>query len=373
MYKTMASNGSAPPQFVFDPQYVHVVLPGQPMYFARRLYQLATAQLSEHEPQKAVAHLQKALAMAPKIPELHVAIGIAYRSQGLLGEAKNELEHALKLDPGLAAAYIELAQLQTELGQIEAAKMTLSMGVRLARERSEILRHAARLELQQGAHEKAFGLLESAKTLAPRDWTLLAEYGSMAMRLGRYELAHEALKTACEAGGPGVSVSQLQALLDAQVHTDTLPEEVEHTFSRILALQPRQQAAYQAFFNYLSRKGLADRALQISEEARQQGFSVSIEAAHRKEQVFLGGLPMGTNSEELRGWLKNRVVQPETLEMKNDKGGYPFAVLHVNAEEVARTIEQLDGAMWKGRRLRSSLFRSGTDRPRRKPHRNETK
>ncbi len=357
MYKTMESNGSAPPRFEFDPQFVQVVLPGQPVYLARRLYQQATALLSEHDPTGAVARLQKATALAGTIPELRVALGTAYRSQGLHSEAKTEFETAIKLDPGVAGAYIELAALQVEMGSVEAARTTLAVGVRHARERAEILRQASRLELREGALQKSFDLIESARTYAPEDWTLLSEYGSAAMRLGHYGEARDSLERACGLGDASVGVATLQALLDAQVHTEAEPEAVERTFRRLISMQPRQQSAYQAYFNYLSRKGLAEPALAVAQAASEQGFVISTEAAHRAERVFLGGLPPDTSVEELKAWLASQGLGTVMVTLKKNSKGYVYALLDYDAGDVAAAIRSLDGAMWQSRRLKANLDR----------------
>lgn len=96
--------------------------------FATRFPNHAQAQLyyglsltRSDTPQAAIAILQRALKLDPKLSQAHFELGKLYASAGRNAEAIQQLESALRLSPDLEAAHYRLAQLYQKSGQTALA------------------------------------------------------------------------------------------------------------------------------------------------------------------------------------------------------------------------------------------------------------
>jgi tetratricopeptide (TPR) repeat protein len=77
----------------------------------RALHNLATLQLARDELDAAVRNYRAAVALDSGSAPAHFGLGVAYRKQGMLREARSEMEAALRLDPSLAPARQQLTEL----------------------------------------------------------------------------------------------------------------------------------------------------------------------------------------------------------------------------------------------------------------------
>ncbi|MBU6280672.1 tetratricopeptide repeat protein [bacterium] len=94
--------------------------------------------------------------------ELRRALERASRPAGM-----TTFETAIAIDPSLEAAYVQLAELQSEVGDEASAERTLRRAVELAQP-SGAAHHALGLSLvRQGRDEEAIPLLAEATRLAP--------------------------------------------------------------------------------------------------------------------------------------------------------------------------------------------------------------
>ncbi|MFM8410456.1 MAG: tetratricopeptide repeat protein [Alphaproteobacteria bacterium] len=96
--------------------------------------------------------------------ELRRALERASRPAGM-----TTFETAIALDPSLEPAYVQLAELQSEMGDEASAERTLRRAVELAHP-SGAAHHALGLSLvRQGRDGEAIPLLDEATRLAPHD------------------------------------------------------------------------------------------------------------------------------------------------------------------------------------------------------------
>ncbi len=80
----------------------------------------------------ALDHLSAGVAARPDWPVGHHLLALYYIKQGVYGLAADELQTALRLDPGNRQARLDLARAQVELGQYVAAEETLAAAVEAA-------------------------------------------------------------------------------------------------------------------------------------------------------------------------------------------------------------------------------------------------
>jgi Flp pilus assembly protein TadD len=82
---------------------------------AERLYQSGTEALDRHDPQRAVADLERAAALAPDVSAIQNHLGIAYEDAGRPEDALHAFERAVALDCGNAAAVANLRDMRAQL------------------------------------------------------------------------------------------------------------------------------------------------------------------------------------------------------------------------------------------------------------------
>jgi predicted CXXCH cytochrome family protein len=99
--------------------------------------------------------------------------------------AESHLAQALTRDPELSVARIELARLQVRYGKIDEAEHTLRNGLRLNPADPELLLSLALIRAQQGALEEATTLLENAYKIAPDHPRIKSNLLALLHKLGR--------------------------------------------------------------------------------------------------------------------------------------------------------------------------------------------
>ena len=91
---------------------------------ARQLLIEGTDCLHNNHNQQAKVKLANACAIAPDLPQAHHQLGIALAKLGENEEAMNEFSTAIKLDPNIAASWLNLAAVYQTSGDIGRAKTT---------------------------------------------------------------------------------------------------------------------------------------------------------------------------------------------------------------------------------------------------------
>ena len=140
----------------------------------------------------------------PSAGLMHYRLGQAYAGRGEWEAARRHHERALQLDPGQGEIHLSLGQTLLALGRPGEAeahlRRALDGGVRPEAARSFLARALEQQGLQQavaGDPAAAAGPLESARSLAPRQPSILLNLAVVYAQLGRVEdarrLAREAL------------------------------------------------------------------------------------------------------------------------------------------------------------------------------------
>ena len=72
---------------------------------------------------RAVGAFQAALRLRPNVPSVHYNLGLAYQADGLPDMAREQFEHALKIDPAYKKAEDALAALNSQLKKDDYSEM----------------------------------------------------------------------------------------------------------------------------------------------------------------------------------------------------------------------------------------------------------
>lgn len=113
-------------------------------------YNQAVTLMKEQHSQKAILHLQKAIASYPKFVLAHNTLGLAYLDQGD-EHAKDEFETAAKLDGKFPGSFLNLGMLELSIKHFAGAETDLEKAVSLRPNDPKIL--AALAFAQNGNHQ----------------------------------------------------------------------------------------------------------------------------------------------------------------------------------------------------------------------------
>lgn len=116
-------------------------------------------------PDAAIEALRALLAADPGVAEVHMLLGIAYRTQGntdLLGEAVAELRQAVALKPSLQLARLTLARVYLDMARAARAREELEVLIEQPPDRPEVLSLLGEVERQLGNPTRSLELNDRA-------------------------------------------------------------------------------------------------------------------------------------------------------------------------------------------------------------------
>jgi Tfp pilus assembly protein PilF len=100
-------------------------------------------------------------------PENHLNLSLLYTQMGRTGEAENELQTALRLDPNFIPAMINLADLYRIEHRDDEGQLWLEKAITLAPTAAEPIHALGLLKIRQKQYPEALSLLAKAATLQP--------------------------------------------------------------------------------------------------------------------------------------------------------------------------------------------------------------
>jgi choline-sulfatase len=91
---------------------------------------LADAFLRAGRPRESIAPFRRVVAGGPRTVDAHVGLATAYAELGRMGDARNVLEEALRIDPGSGQVQFNLGELSRAAGQVAAARSRYEAALR---------------------------------------------------------------------------------------------------------------------------------------------------------------------------------------------------------------------------------------------------
>src|SRR2546425_6872981 len=99
---------------------------------ALKEYEKAVREIKEHNTQRAIERLEKAIRLAPDFYNAHLGLGQEYRKTDQLDAAEQELTRAFELNPREVTPLIQLGEIYLEKNNFERAAEVLSQAIRIA-------------------------------------------------------------------------------------------------------------------------------------------------------------------------------------------------------------------------------------------------
>jgi tetratricopeptide (TPR) repeat protein len=224
--------------------------------------------------EKAFAAAEKALSIAPGVPEAYLARGdlLWTHSHRFAHErAVQEFRHALALNPKSDQAHRRLARVFVHVGFFEEARYHADLALTLNPSNAQALNSRAQALLWSGQDQEALAIFLSIP--GPVLPELVEANTVFALhRLGRRDEAWSHLRRALAKYGtdPSGNLPGVEALLAAESEPRHARELIDGVRQR-KAANPSHHAAYFAA-SALARMGRAEEAVALLEEAASTGF-----------------------------------------------------------------------------------------------------
>lgn len=154
--------------------------------------------------------LLTAIEIDPNNPDLYYDLGMVYFKKGMYDIAIAHFQTALKLDPRDTRAHYNLAEAYSKLGDLGSAAEHYEKVVELAPVDLGVFTMIARFLIDHGKYKEALKVSESyIRVNQPKGSYVYQLIAEINVRQGKYDLAVEQYKKACEINPPGA-----QALLE---------------------------------------------------------------------------------------------------------------------------------------------------------------
>ena len=265
-------------------------------------YDLAIAEISAGQPDKAVLILESLAQQQPANAAILSYLGAAHESANQLPQALDAYQKAVQADPENPDRYLDYTRLLMDLDRTDEATKVIEQGIsgaastqdpyaldlrlgvlRLKQARYDEARTAinqaialhpdlvvgyvalAQSFMQQGIDEKAIEPLLKGRAMLPQDATLEYYVGLIWLRLGKVNEAETALKNSI-ALRPDVVESHYQ-LGKLYTQTDRLPL-ARSEFERVIAIAPANSNAHYQLSKLYAKLGETQKAAEMADETR---------------------------------------------------------------------------------------------------------
>lgn len=241
-------------------------------------YRTRAFSVETNEPQwieKASATVGKALALDPDLAEGYVSRGYLLWSRAnnwSHQRAVSDYRHALQLNPNLAEAHHQLANVYNHVGLLDKANEEIKKAVTLDPLNAGIRFRVGINYLYQGKYEEALAELRDSEKFLPPFWAFQTSFALQ--HLGRRQEAQQTVETFLKANplDPGGSLTAMQALLAADAGDVPLAEhKIQEAIAKGKGYQHFHHVAYAVASAY-ALMNKSEEALQYLRVAADDGF-----------------------------------------------------------------------------------------------------
>jgi len=169
------------------------------------------------------------VALAPRLPTGHAALGALHLDSGRYEDARRELRTAIDLDPGLPEAWTSLGNAQRGLGDLEAAKSSYQRALTLRPDNTDALVNLANLLRERGQEEEAEVVYRRALASNPASAMAHHNLGVLLWHVQRADEAQASFAAALRLDPGSVDTRfNLGCLLAAQMRLPEAVAELAH-------------------------------------------------------------------------------------------------------------------------------------------------
>jgi tetratricopeptide (TPR) repeat protein len=242
---------------------------------------LAMRAIDRGDLEDAIEHCEESLRAAPDALTLVLA-SAAHRGLNQTDLAREKLEAALRLDPELAAAHSQLARLQADAGEFDAAlrsaavageKVSTPLNQLSSRRPAGVYRDWGYVLERANRVEESLEKYEKALEYEPANTALLQDAAQAELKLNRVDRAAARLAAAAQID-PGDA--RTQVLLGAALARQGSLADAAEAFRKGIEADPKDHQARVQFAKTLARLGRfdeADRRLQEALAGAERGDS----------------------------------------------------------------------------------------------------
>ncbi|WP_419805537.1 tetratricopeptide repeat protein [Terriglobus sp.] len=234
----------------------------------RGALQRGTAAARSGHMAEAEAAFREAVQLAPKLPEVHLDLGLLLAREGKLPEAIASVREAVALNPQLPSAHLFLGIFLFQVNQADASRTELQAELALNPKSVEALTWLGTVNLAQNQPEQAAASLDQAVELSPNDLNLLEQRGRAHSEVARDSYARMAK---LEPGSWHVHRVQAQLYAEVGQHAQAITE-----YQAALKQQPRNPDLLEA----------------LGDEYRASSQLDAAEAAYRQEMELAPANPV---------------------------------------------------------------------------------
>jgi TolB-like protein/Tfp pilus assembly protein PilF len=237
-----------------------------------RAFSIAPQEIEWQE--KAAGAVERALALDPDLADAYVARGYLLWSKAnhfACERAVVDYRHALELNPGLAEAHHQLANIYNHVGLFDKAKSEIDKAVAM-----DPLNTGARFRvgvslLYQGKYEESLAAIRDSREFNPHLWTFQTSYAMF--QLGRQREARQRVDEFLKINGdPGGLLVAMEALFAAATQDRLNAErEIRRSVAQGEAFQHFHHSAYIIASAY-ARMNEPEPALRYLRMAADDGF-----------------------------------------------------------------------------------------------------
>lgn len=250
--------------------------------------------LMEDGQRESIDQLAEGVRLQPTSAEAHNALGEAYVAFDNPKAALPEFERAVKLNPRLAVAHVNLAAILVEQGQNQPAAVHLDQAIQLIGSNSEAAYpHYLRAKIYNGDRDaaKASSELEKAVSLSPDFAEAWSDLGETRKTLGDDDGSLKALRRSVELNPTGaVARTRLGTKL---LDIGSAHEAVGH-LEEAVRLDPKNQTALNSLLLALRRDGQPQRADVVKKQ-----LAELIRERDRNDQNAVTALELNNNGAAL--------------------------------------------------------------------------
>ena len=274
------------------------------------------------------------LRAAPHTATSRVYLGNSYRHEGQLNLARQEYVAAIGSDPSIYEAYVDLATMLEDAGEVEGAWALLRRAAVANPRAPEVFYAWGAVEQRAGNAEAARQLFQRALALNPNSADTLSSLAVISMEQGKLDEAQAYLATAARSDPSSLAVCLNRGILFARKR-DFVQAEAE--FRRAAGLAPRSEAPYLSLAGLYEEQGKQSAAMGMYEKALQVQPN-SPTALFRRGVLALkmGDVPGATTSLE-----KVARIQPDSALVHTQLG-----LAYRTAGRLAEARRELEISLW---------------------------
>ena len=241
----------------------------------------------------------------PTAAMFHVFLGNGYREAGDRNRARTELLTAIALDPSAGEAFVNLAGVLLDDGNVAAGEDTLRRGAQFNPTFSKPLFALGKIALSRGNKEEARDFFERALTLDPNDSEALFQLGILALQDGRLAQAEDLFRRDAIVQPSAVLVCLNLGAVFGRERKFALAES---EFQRAIQLTPQDETPYLGLAGVYEDQGKQAQALELYERI------VTAAPGSGNGQFRLGilALKMGRKDQAIAALEKTITVQPRS-------------------------------------------------------------